>query len=150
MENHPIENIMQTTMEQLKGIIDVNTIVGTPVNNLDGSTIIPVSKVSFGFASGGGEYGPGEIKVDGKQEVTIENMKMPFAGGSGAGVSLNPVAFLVVKKDCVRLLPVNFNNTLDRVIESVPEIINQMKKAFEKKGEEPQSAGGNQAPDMQS
>ncbi|MDL2289466.1 GerW family sporulation protein [Clostridia bacterium OttesenSCG-928-F22] len=127
MDHHPIENIMQTTMEQLKGIIDVNTIVGSPVNTLDGATIIPVSKVSFGFASGGGEYGKSETSYS---EGGTSSTKLPFAGGSGAGVSLNPVAFLVVHTDGVKLLPVNYHNVWDRVVENIPDVIRQLKEAF--------------------
>jgi sporulation protein YtfJ len=126
---------MQTTMEQLKRIIDVNTIVGTPVQTNVGSVIIPVSKVSFGFASGGGEYAPGEITIKSKQEVVIEEIRNPFAGGSGAGVSLSPVAFLVLHEDNVKMLPVNYTSTLDRIVENIPVVINELKSALGQKNE---------------
>ncbi|MGI6175336.1 MAG: GerW family sporulation protein [Christensenellales bacterium] len=130
MGTHPIENIMQSTMEELKKIIDVDTIVGSAVQTLDGSTVIPVSKISFGFVSGGAEYGPSELKVNSKHDVVIEDIKNPFGGGSGAGVSLNPVAFLIVRSDSIKILPVQYNNTLDRVIENIPEYVNEIKNAF--------------------
>jgi sporulation protein YtfJ len=122
-------------MEQLKRIIDVNTIVGTPVQTTVGSVIIPVSKVSFGFASGGGEYAPGEITIKSKQEVVIEEIHNPFAGGSGAGVSLNPVAFLVLHEDNVKMLPVNYTSTLDRIVENIPVVINELKSVLCQKSE---------------
>ena len=89
---HPIETIMRTTMENLKDMIDVDTVVGSPVSTGDGLTIVPVSRVSFGFVAGGGEYTVGGTPVP--LEVTDD--PLPFAGGTGAGVSVNPVAFLIV------------------------------------------------------
>jgi sporulation protein YtfJ len=116
MQPHPIETIMKTTMEELKEMVDVNTIVGDAVASPDGSVIVPLSKVSFGFVAGGGEYG----------EPTEEST-FSFGGGSGAGVCVNPVAFLVVGKDDVHLLPVENANTLDRVFELVPRLMKDVK-----------------------
>src|SRR5665647_1057962 len=100
MSEHPIESIMKTTMENLKEMIDVNTIVGDAVETSEGTVIIPISKVSFGFVAGGGEYKEGmDAKKGNKQNQAENGMQdedMPFAGGSGAGVSVNPIAFLVV------------------------------------------------------
>lgn len=98
---HPIENIMQTAMSEIKEMVDVNTVVGDPVVSTDGSTIIPISKVSFGFVSGGGEYGDAK---DGNQE---NESKYPFSGGAGSGICITPVGFLVVSEGDVRLLPVS-------------------------------------------
>lgn len=126
MEGHPIENLMQTTMENIKSMIDVNTIVGDPVESKDGSTIIPVSKVSFGFASGGSEF-----SATNSGENAIQ--KYPFGGGSGAGVSIRPVAFIVLRKDSVRLLPVDEDSTYDKIIDSIPQILD-MAKGFCKSG----------------
>ena len=91
MDNHPIESLMRSTMENIREMIDVNTIIGNPIETKDGSVIIPISKVTFGFVSGGSEY---QSKYD-----TERASKLPFGGGSGAGVTVKPVAFLVMKND---------------------------------------------------
>ena len=135
MEGHPIENIMTTTMENIKEMIDVNTIVGDAVETSEGTVIIPVSRVSFGFVAGGGEYKE-EVK-QGKKDKLPESTNsssedsLPFAGGTGAGVSVNPIAFLVVGQDKVKLLPVNFNTTVDRVVELVPQVVEQIQDLFD-------------------
>lgn len=93
MENkHPINDVMGITMDKVREMVDVNTIVGEPIHTPEGVTVIPVSKVSIGFASGGADYA---VKSNGG-----------FGGGSGAGVSIDPVAFLIIRPDSVRLLPV--------------------------------------------
>ena len=104
MEGHPIEGLMKTAMESIKEMVDVNTIVGDAVETPDGSVIIPISKVGFGFASGGGEYE--QMYKKGRDVNTLQN-ELPFAGGAGAGVSIQPVAFMVVGQGQIRLLPVN-------------------------------------------
>lgn len=114
--NTTLENVMKTTMENLKGMVDVNTVVGTPVTSADGSTLIPVSRVSFGFVSGGGEY-----PCQGKEDF-------PFAGGSGAGISLNPVGFLCVSKDNVRMMPAQHENPLEHLMEIVPQVMENVQK----------------------
>lgn len=126
MDNHPIENLMRTTMESIKDMIDVNTIVGDPVESLDGTTIIPISRVCVGFASGGSEYN--SIKP------SAPNDKYPFGGGSGAGVTVKPVAFLVVKTDSIRLLTVDQQNPYDRIVDTVPQVIDIIKSMFKDKG----------------
>lgn len=113
---HPIEGLMQTAMESLKTMVDVNTILGDPVETPDGAVIVPVSRVSFGFAAGGTEFTSG----------TKSEASHPFGGGSGAGIALNPVAFLVVGKESVRLLPVNQTAIYDRLIDAVPQFIDQI------------------------
>ncbi|AAO36078.1 sporulation protein YtfJ [Clostridium tetani] len=118
MENHPIENLMQSTMENIKNMVDVNTIVGNTILTPDGASIIPISKVSFGFASGGSEY---------NSSISSDLGKYPFGGGSGAGVSLKPVAFLFIKSDSVRLLPVDQTTPYDRVIDTVPQLVDMFK-----------------------
>ena len=133
MQPHPIENIMQTTMENIKGMIDVNTIVGSPVITQQGDVIIPISKVSFGFVSGGGEYNSSS-KTNGKPHGDLEftESTYPFAGGSGAGVTLNPMAFLVMHDRDVKLLPVNYNTIYDRVVESVPKVMEEIRELFKR------------------
>lgn len=123
-KNTPLNEMMRTTMEKVREMVDTNTIVGQPISTPDGVTLIPISKVSFGFGSGGGDYG----KVAGKDN---------FGGGSGAGVNIAPVAFLVIKDGATRVLPVAAPaaSTLDRVVEMVPDIMDKVEKYFDKKQE---------------
>jgi len=106
LPDHPIEALMKTTMTSLKDMVDVNTIVGDPVQSPDGLVIIPISKVSFGFASGGTEFNTVNKKSR-REDNSIEEGKLPFGGGTGAGVSVQPVAFMVVGKNQMKLLPVD-------------------------------------------
>jgi len=123
MSEHPIKSLMGTTMESLKNMIDVNTIVGDPVQSPDGLIIIPISRVSFGFASGGAEYGTSQ-----KQE-SQENTKMPFGGGAGAGVSLNPVAFIVVGNSQIKLMTVDQGtNILNNLFDFIPKFTETLSK----------------------
>lgn len=142
VEKHPIEGLMTTAMDSIKEMVDVNTIVGDAVQSPDGSVIIPISKVSFGFAAGGGEYfssalGEDERGNQGMDDDDEEEMgkpqKYPFAGGSGAGVSISPVAFMVVGNGSVKLLPVNINSTVDKVLDLVPEMIHKLEELVRKK-----------------
>lgn len=127
MNEHPIEELMKTTMDSIKDMIDVNTIVGDPVHTDSGTTILPISKVSIGFASGGSEF----TSLD---KNKMDNLaKYPFGGGSGAGMSLQPVAFLVVSGNDVRLLPLSQGGSIERLLDRVPEfledIMNSVKKS---------------------
>lgn len=117
---HPIEGLMQTAMESLKTMVDVNTILGDPVETPDGAVIVPVSRVSFGFAAGGSEFRDTNTKNPSAEETH------PFGGGSGAGIALNPVAFLVVGRESVRLLPVDQTAIYDRLIDVAPQFIDQI------------------------
>lgn len=125
MANHPIERLMSSTMESLKDMVDVNTIVGDPVETPDGLVIIPISKVSLGFASGGSEFG----KIQNEStENKDNNLKMPFGGGSGAGVSVQPVAFIVAGNGQMKLLPVDQGaNILSSIMEMIPKISSSFK-----------------------
>lgn len=118
METHPIRGLMETSMQSIRDMIDVNTVLGDAITAQDGSTVVPVSKVSFGFVSGGGEYGD---KDEGRH---------PFAGGAGAGVSLQPVGFLVCGSEHVRMLPVPAKNSVDRIIDLMPGLIEEAKAAL--------------------
>jgi len=122
MEKHPIENIMRATLENIKTMIDVNTVVGSPVVTPHGKTVIPISRVSFGFASGGGEY-----DVSGEDEIA----RLPFAGGSGAGVSINPVGFLVVEENHVSVLRSDGQSALERVTELAPKVLEEVRCALQ-------------------
>lgn len=134
MGSHPIEALMKTAMESIQQIVDVNTIVGDPVETHDGSVIIPVSRVVCGFAAGGSEFLPPE---EGKDEAQGDNNKggktLPFGGGSGGGVSVQPVGFLVVGNGQVRLLPVDSNAVIERVIDTVPDLIDKVSGIFKRK-----------------
>ena len=133
MQGHPIEGLMKTAMESIKDMVDVNTILGDPVETIDGSVIIPVSRVSFGFAAGGSEF-LGNHKKEKKGYEEPDKGNLPFGGGSGAGITLNPVAFLVVGKEQTRLLPVDGNILVDRIVDMAPQIIDKVQN-FVGKGE---------------
>lgn len=121
MQQHPIDNMMQTTMENIRGMVDVNTVVGSPVTGTKGTTIIPISKVSFGFIAGGGEYAAEDSK---NRAIPMETF--PFAGGTGAGVSVQPVGFLVVGDGTVKMLPAQTNGAMERVVELLPQLIEDL------------------------
>ena len=119
MSEHPIEGLMKTAMDSIKEMIDVNTIVGDPVQSPDGQIIIPISRVSFGFAAGGAEYNG--VNKEKKLEEVSGTEKLPFGGGSGAGVSVQPVAFIVVGNGNMKLLPINHGPTaLSNILEFIP------------------------------
>ena len=117
----PLSDMMRNTMEKIREMVDTNTIVGQPITTPDGVTLIPISKVSFGFGSGGGDYG----------KAPKEN----FGGGSAAGVKIDPVAFLGIKDGVTRVMPVAVPpvSTMDRVVEMVPDIMDKVEKYFDKK-----------------
>ena len=125
-KKHPLNDLMRETMAKIREMVDTNTIVGQPITTPDGVTLIPISKVSFGFGSGGGDYGKTTPK---------EN----FGGGSAAGVKIDPVAFLVIKDGTTRVLPVAVPpvSTVDRIVEMVPDILDKAEKYFDKKQEDP-------------
>ena len=121
MAEHPIQGLMNVTMEKIHQMVDSNTIIGKPIITEDGTTILPVSKVSFGFASGGSDL---PVK---------SNPKDLFGGGAGAGVSIQPVAFLVVQEDGVRLLQMDEgSDALSSAIRSVPEVVDRLGSIFKK------------------
>ena len=130
MEDHPIQGLMKTTMDSIKEMVDVNTIVGDAVETVDGSVIIPISKVCFGFAAGGTEY---RSKVPSSKNEE-EPSKLPFGGASGAGVSVQPVAFLVVGNGQIKLLPVNYSSVIDRIVDLAPEVIENIEKSIKNIG----------------
>ena len=128
---HPIENILNITMSELKEMIDVDTIVGKPFVTPNGKTIIPISKISFGFVSGGGEY-----SADSKEEKDSDLQKYPFAGGSSAGISISPVAFMISGEEELRLMSVSNRTIADKILEQLPEMAKELRKMIGKKGEE--------------
>ncbi|MEX2104108.1 MAG: GerW family sporulation protein [Bacilli bacterium] len=139
MAEHPIQGLMKTAMENLKEMVDVNTIVGEPVETPDGSVIIPISKVGFGFAAGGSEFGNASQKGENEDQDEGKKNKLPFGGGSGGGVSITPVAFLVVGQSGVRLLSLEGTSHLyDRIIESAPQMMEKLQGMI-RKGKESNS-----------
>lgn len=122
MEKYPIDSLMTTTMENIRDMVDVNTVVGDACQTPDGSTVIPISRVSFGFVSGGAEYGAGSRAT---REARPD--ALPFGGGAGAGVSVTPMGFLVLSKDDVRMLPASSETPVDRLMELIPGLVKDIK-----------------------
>lgn len=121
MGEHPINNLMGTVMENIKGMVDVNTIIGDPVETSNGTVIIPVSKVGFGFAAGGSDI---PTRGDGNT----------FGGGSGAGVSISPIGFLVVSPEQIKLIPISANNTpIDKLVDYIPVAFEKVNAMIQKK-----------------
>ncbi len=132
-EQHPIENLMLTAMNSIEDMIDVNTIIGEPIETSNNIVIIPISKVGFGFAAGGSEFKGETIDEYSKKDKEEEiQYRLPFGGGSGAGVSISPVAFLVVQQNNVKLLPVEHCSCVDRLLDYVPDIIEKMNSYLNK------------------
>ncbi len=122
-----LSELMQNTMSKIREMVDTNTVVGQPISTYDGVTLIPVSRLSFGFASGGSDFG-GKVQAAGKN----------FGGGAGAGVNVIPVAFVVVKDGCVKLLPVAPppGDTVSRVVDLVPDMFDKVTGYLDKKEQE--------------
>ena len=117
MAEHGVNGLMAETMEKIRSMVDVNTIIGDPIVTHDGTTLIPISKVTFGFGSGGSDFKP---------RNSSDTAPLCFGGGGGAGVSISPVAFLIVSEGNARILPVNMptDNSTDRLIEMIPDAVN--------------------------
>ena len=127
MAEHPINGLMETAMQSIKDMVDVNTIVGEPVESKDGTVIIPISKVSFGFGAGGSDFGK-------KNEKEAEESAVAFGGGSGGGATIEPVAFMVVGNEQIKLMPVEKNSSpAQEIIDSVPTLLDKVVKLFSKK-----------------
>ena len=137
MTQHPIEGLMKVAMENIKEMVDVNTIVGDPVETPDGSVIMPISKVGFGFAAGGSEFAADENNVGSHRNDSMNaNVALPFGGGSGGGVSITPIAFLVVGKHGVKIVPLdNQTHLLERLIDSAPNVVDRIQSMM--KGSKP-------------
>ncbi|MBQ3157396.1 MAG: GerW family sporulation protein [Clostridia bacterium] len=130
MMEHPIGELMQTAMSSIREMVDVNTVIGDPVQTAGGATIIPISKVSFGYVTAGGDLSAQE------KQRTSEPVDFPFAGGSGAGVSVQPVGFLVVQDDSVRMLPATCATVADRMVELIPTVIEDFKGLLGRSGQQ--------------
>ncbi len=130
-KNHPINDLMSTTLEKIQDMVKANTIVGQPITTPDGVTLIPVSKLSLGFASGGSDFIPKNHKSGDSNT---------FGGGAGAGINITPVAFLIIRGESVRLLNVDppAANTVDRVIDAVPEVVDKVTDFLNKRKQDEQ------------
>lgn len=129
---HPIEGLMGVTLEKIRSMVDSNTIIGNPINMADGTMILPISKVTFGFASGGSDF-------------PSKTQKELFGGGGGAGVTIAPIAFLVVRDGNVRLLQLSdTSNSVDRAIGMMPEMVDKVSALFKKEPKEPKDKTGGQ------
>lgn len=129
MDKNPIGELMQTTMENVKNILKVDTVVGDPIYTPDGITLVPISRISVGFGGGGVEFGakkPGDDK--------------PYGGGNATGVKIDPIGFLVIKDGSVRMVNVTppANNTVDRIIDLVPQVMDRVDSFIEKQKEDKQ------------
>lgn len=129
MTEHPIQNLMSSTMEKIRELVDVETIIGDPINLAGNITIIPVSKVSFGFASGGSDL-PTKVEKD------------LFGGAGGAGISIQPLAFIVVTDGDVKLLQMSMDaNSSNAIINLVPEVFDKISSLFSKGSENENTEG---------
>ncbi len=121
MSEHPISGLMDITMRKIKELIDANTIIGDPITTPDGTTVIPVSKVSYGFASGGSDL------------PTKKDNRECFGGGSGAGVTIQPIGFLTISKGNVKMIPIEkYNGATDRIVGMIPEAFDKISDFFKK------------------
>ncbi len=135
MSEHPIQGLMQTAMENIKEMIDVNTIIGDPVETPDGSVILTVSKVGFGFAAGGSQFsgqsgGTGQSRRD-----SSEGESHPFGGGSGGGVSITPIAFLIVNSSGVKTIHLdNSTHLYERLLDLAPQVVDRVQRMMSNSG----------------
>ncbi|WP_349408146.1 GerW family sporulation protein [Pseudalkalibacillus sp. SCS-8] len=126
MSEHPIQGLMQTAMENIKEMIDVNTIIGDPVETPDGSVILTVSKVGFGFAAGGSQFNP---STSGHSKGSSDGESLPFGGGSGGGVSITPIAFLIVNSSGVKTIHLdNSTHLYERLLDLAPQVVEKIQK----------------------
>ena len=127
MNEHPISDLVSSAMASIKEMVDVNTIIGKPIETSDGITIIPISRVTFGFGAGGSEFEP-------KKETVTNGL---FGGGSGAGVSITPVGFLTVSGGEVKMVPVSdaTGMAVDKILQTVPPVVDKVSEFFKKRKE---------------
>ena len=122
-----LPNMLENTIAKIREMVDVNSVIGTPITTPDGVTIIPVSKVSVGFGGGGSDFSNKNA-----------NAELPFGGGVGGGVTVSPIAFLIVKDGNVRMMPVASapNTTSERIVEMVPDLLDKVSALLDKKNAE--------------
>jgi len=128
MEEHPIQGLMTTAMESIKGMVEANTIIGDPVKSPDGSMIIPVSKVGFGFAAGGSEFS--------NQSSSDSDATLPFGGGSGGGVSITPIAFLIISENKLRMVHLDQHTHIyEKMIDFAPQVVEKVQEIMKEAGQ---------------
>lgn len=152
MAEHPIQGLMKTAMENIREMVDVNTIVGDPVETPDGSVIMPISKVGFGFAAGGSEFSGESGQENGTSNNDSKNAQvaLPFGGGSGGGVSITPIAFIVVNKQGVKVVPLdNQTHLYERLIDSAPQVVDKIQTMLKSSGKNSGSANVSGSGNMQ-
>lgn len=158
MSDHPIQGLMTTAMESLKEMIDVNTIIGDPVETPDGSVILTVSKVGFGFAAGGSEFvlestksGSGGSGSSGGSGGQSGGSQHPFGGGSGGGVSITPIAFLIVSSHGVKMLHLDESTHLyEKILDLAPQAVDKIQQMMSKKDQNSHNGNQNQNQNQQS
>ena len=139
MSGNQVNNLMETSMEKIKQMVDVNTVLGDPITTPDGTTVIPVTKVSYGFASGGSDL-PSKAQPNSGL----------FAGGSGAGISLLPIAFLVLSNGNARIMQIEpYTGPIDRALEKIPELMDRITGLLPKKKNEEAEAAATNTPEEQ-
>jgi len=122
-ENKPLSELMETTMTKIREMVDTNSVIGEPITTPDGVTVIPISRVSFGFGTGGSDYGK-----------TVDK----FGGAGAAGVKIEPVSFLIIKDGVTRVVPVAIPpmGPVDRILDMVPEVMDRVDGYLARKKEE--------------
>lgn len=123
---HPIENIIETSLERIKRLIDVSTVVGAPITASADTLLIPVSKITLGFTSGGGEYG--DAQNNKKSVYDTPQNGFPFTGAAAVGLSLKPTAFLSVEQGNVRVIPASPSGAVDKLTDLVPQVLKSIEK----------------------
>jgi len=119
-----IEEVMTSAMNNLRSLVDIDVVVGKPISSSESMTIIPLTKVTMGFVSGGGEY-----NADLREKRDAE---YPFSGGSGGGMSIKPIGFLVIKNQEIELIKIDAKTAIEKLIETVPEVARFIAKNFKK------------------
>lgn len=135
MKEHPIEGLMLTAMESIRSMIDVNTIIGEPMEISQDITIIPISKVGFGLAAGGSEFKDETLEAYLRKQNCEEEIqyRLPFGGGAGVGASISPVAFIIIQDGTVKLMPIEHNNCIDKLLDYVPDLFQKVSQMMDKK-----------------
>ena len=133
-QQRPISEFTESALQNLRSLVDVNTIIGDPISTAEGTVIIPISKVSFGYASGG-------------SDIPIAHQAEPFGGATGGGVTIQPLAFLVINGEDVQLLQMQTaDNTGDRIVNAIPGLVDKIVGMVKKKKDKPTEEG--ETPDL--
>ncbi len=127
-ESNNVKNLLGTSIEKIKEVVDTNTVIGDPIVSADGTTVIPVSKISYGFASGG-------------SDLPSKNAQSLFGGAGGAGINITPIAFLVISNGSVRMLPISSKpDTFDKAMSLVPDLVDKVSGLLNRKKDSDRAA----------